>query len=66
MRINVRKIIDMWDKKDYSSEERCKDFNAILKYYSRIINYTDLGILTINIHTAVSAECKDILREVFG
>ena len=66
MRINVLKIIDMWDKKHYSSDERCKDFNAILKYYGKIINYADLGILTINIHTAVSAECKDILREVFG
>ena len=66
MRINVRKIIDMWDKKHYSSEERCKDFNAILKYYGQIINYTDLGILTINIHTTVSVECADILREVFG
>ena len=66
MRINVRKIIDMWNNKNYTSEERCKDFNAILKYYGKIINYTDLGILTINIHTTVSAECKDILREVFG
>lgn len=69
MRINVRKIIDMWDKKDYSSEERYKDFNAILNYYNSIINYTDLGILTINIHTTVSIECEDILRdmrEVFG
>ena len=66
MRINVWKIIDMWNNKNYTSEERCKDFNAILKYYRRIINYTDLGILTINIHTTVSAECKDILREVFG
>lgn len=69
MRINVRKIIDMWDKKHYSSDERCKDFNAILKYYSRIINYTDLGILTINIHITMSVECEDILRdmiEVFG
>ena len=67
MRINVRKIIDMWDKKHYSSsDERCKDFNAILKYYGKIINYADLGILTINIHTAVSDECEDILREVFG
>lgn len=66
MRINVWKIIDMWDNKNYTSEERCKDFNAILKYYDKIINYTDLGILTINIHTAVSAEVKDILREVFG
>lgn len=65
MRINAQKIIEMWDKKHYTSEERCKDFNAILKYYSRIINYTDLGILTINIHIAVSAECKDILRKVF-
>ena len=69
MRINVRKIIDMWDKKHYSSDERCKDFNAILNYYSSIINYTDLGILTINIHTTVSVECDDILkdmREMFG
>jgi hypothetical protein len=59
----------MWDKKHYSSDERSKDFNAILKYYSRIINYTDLGILTINIHTTVSVECEDILRdmrEMFG
>ena len=69
MRINVRKIIDMWNNKNYTSEERSKDFNAILKYYDRIINYTDLGILTINIHTTVSVECEDILqdiREVFG
>ena len=69
MRINVRKIIDMWNNKNYTSEERSKDFNAILKYYDRINNYTDLGILTINIHTTVSVECEDILqdmREVFG
>lgn len=51
MRINVRKIIDMWNKKNYSSEERSKDLSAILKYYDRIINYTDLGILTINIYS---------------
>ena len=61
MRINVRKIIDMWNNKNYTSEERCKDFNAILNYYDRIINYTDLGILTINIHTTVSKR-----YEVFG
>lgn len=69
MRINAKKIINMWNNKNYTSEERCKDFNAILKYYGRIINYTDLGILTINIHTTVSVECEDILRdmrEVFG
>ena len=66
MKINVEKIIEMWDKKNFTSEERCKDFNAILKYCGKIINYKDLGILTINIHTTVSAECKDILREVFG
>ena len=64
MRINVRKIIDMWNNKNYTSEERSKDFNAILTYYDRIINYADLGLLTINIHTALSAECEDILREV--
>lgn len=71
MRINVRKIIDMWNKKNYSSDERCKDFRAILKYYDRIINYTDLEILAINIYKTLSDEwkCKDILkdmREVFG
>ena len=65
MRINVQKIIDMWNNKNYTSEERCKDFNAILNYYDRIINYTDLGILTINIHTTMSVECED-MREVFG
>lgn len=65
MRINVRKIIDMWNKKNYTSDERSEDFRAILKYYDRIINYTDLGILTINIHTTLSVECEDI-REVFG
>lgn len=50
MRINVRKIIEMWDKKNFNSEERSKDFNAILKYCDNIINYTDLGLLTININ----------------
>lgn len=54
MRINVRKIIDMWNNKNYTSVERSKDFRAILKYCDRIINYTDLGILTINIHTRMS------------
>lgn len=54
MRINVRKIIGMWNNKNYTSDERSKDFRAILKYYGRIINYTDLGILTINIHTRMS------------
>lgn len=53
MRINVRRIINMWNNKNYTCEERTKDFNAILKYYDRIINYRDLGILTINIHTTV-------------
>ena len=51
MKVNVQKIIDMWNNKNYTSEERCKDFNAILKYYSRIINYADLGLLTININS---------------
>lgn len=41
----------MWNNKNYTSDERSKDFRAILKYCDRIINYTDLGILTINIHT---------------
>lgn len=64
MRINVRKIIDMWNKKNYSSDERCKDFNAILNYYDSIINYTDLGILTINIHSMINIEYKDILTDM--
>ena len=69
MRINAWKIIEMWNKKNYNSEERSKDIKSILKYYNSIINYTDLGILTINIHTFVSIECNDILqdmRDVFG
>lgn len=66
MRINVRKIIDMWDKKHYSSDERCKDFDAILKYYYNIINYTDLGILTINIRTTVYVDTDDILKDKRG
>ena len=50
MKINVNKVIEMWEQKNFTSEERCKDFNAILKYCSRITNYTDLGLLTININ----------------
>lgn len=56
MQINAQKIIGMWNNKNYTSEERSKDFNAILKYYDRIVNYTDLGILTINIHITESEE----------
>ena len=51
MRINVLKIIDMWDKKNFTSEERKKDFKSIIKYYDNITNYTDLGLLTININS---------------
>ena len=51
MKINIQRVIDMWNNKNYTSEERCKDFNAILKYCSRITNYTDLGLLTININS---------------
>ena len=51
MKINVLKIIDMWDKKHYTSKERFKDFNALLIYYTRIINYSDLWLLTININS---------------
>lgn len=35
MIINVQKIIEMWDKKNYSSDKRCKEFNAILNYYGK-------------------------------
>ena len=51
MRINIQKVIEMWDKKNFTSEERKKDFESIIKYYDRIINYTDLGLLTININS---------------
>ena len=51
MIINVNKIIEMWNKKNLTSEERKKDFKSIIKYYDNIINYTDLGILTININS---------------
>lgn len=64
MRINVRNIIDMWDNKSYSSAERQKEFKAILKYYNSIINYIDFGILTINIHSMIKIEYKDILTDM--
>ena len=51
MKINVNKVIEMWDKKNFTSEERKKDFKSIIKYYDRIINYADLGLLTININS---------------
>ena len=51
MKINVQKIIEMWDKKNLTSEERKRDFKAIINYYDSIINYTDLGLLTININS---------------
>ena len=50
MKINAHKIIEMWDKKNLTSEERKKDFKSIINYYDSIINYTDLGLLTININ----------------
>ena len=51
MKINVKKVIEMWDKKNLTSEERKKDFKSIIKYYGSIINHTDLGLLTININS---------------
>ena len=50
MKINIQKIIEMWDKKNFTSEERKKDFESIIDYYGSIINYIDLGLLTININ----------------
>lgn len=50
MIINVNKIIEMWNKKNLTSEERKKDFKAIINYYDNITNYADLGLLTININ----------------
>ena len=51
MKINVRKIIEMWDKKNFTNEEIKRDFKAIINYYDNITNYTDLGLLTININS---------------
>ena len=51
MVINAKKIIKMWDKKSFTSEERKKDFNSIINYYGSITNYSDLGLLTININS---------------
>ena len=51
MRINAQKVIKMWDKKNFTIEERKKDFKSIINYYDNIINYADLGILTININS---------------
>ena len=51
MKINIQKVIEMWDKKNFTSEERKKDFKSIIKYYDHIINYTDLGLLAININS---------------
>ena len=49
MKINAYKIIEMWDKKNLTSEERKKDFKLIINYYDSITNYAELGLLTINI-----------------
>ena len=51
MKINIQKIIEMWEQKNFTSEERKKDFESIINYYDSIINYTDLGLLTININS---------------
>ena len=49
MKINAKKIIEMWEQKNFTSEERKKDFKSIINYYDNITNYKDLGLLTINI-----------------
>ena len=51
MVINAHKIIEMWDKKNFTIEERKKDFRTIINYYDNITNYADLGLLTININS---------------
>ena len=51
MKINAQKIIEMWNQKNFTSEEKKKDFKSIIKYYDSIINFTDLGLLTININS---------------
>ena len=51
MKINANKIIEMWEQKNFTSEERKKDFKSIINYYGNITNYADLGLLTININS---------------
>lgn len=51
MKINAQKIIEMWEQKNFTSEERKKDFKAIINYYDNITNYADLGLLTIHINS---------------
>ena len=51
MEINAYKIIEMWDKKNFTSEERKKDFKTIINYYDNITNYAELGLLTIHINS---------------
>ena len=52
----------MWDKKHYTIEERRKEYNTLIKYYSRIINYLDLVILVTNICALVYIDTDDILE----
>ena len=49
MKINAQKIIEMWEQKNFTSEERKRDFKSLINYYDNITNYADLGLLTINI-----------------
>ena len=51
MKINIQRVIEMWEKKNFTSEERKKDFKSIIKHYDNITNYADLGLLTININS---------------
>lgn len=51
MKINCLKVIEMWDKKNFTSEERKKDFKSIINYYDNITNYAELGLLTIHINS---------------
>ena len=48
MRININKILFMWNLKDYSKEERLNDLKSIIKYhiknpydYFRLLVYTE-------------------------
>ena len=51
MKLNIQKVIEMWERKNFTSEERKKDFKSIINYYDKIINFTDLGLLTIIINS---------------
>lgn len=55
MRINIKQILLMWNRKDYSKEERLKDLKSLGKFiiknpedYSRLLVYIEFPIISKN------------------